>query len=144
MFASSSTASSSMIDSCVRTIRGSNPHLETRESNAIQLQGIKATQSRGFYCQSMTGRKAVPWPAIQQAWFEKRCYIPKTNRTCEEHLTISHKLNDDALRMIDDLKQEIFVKLYDFGFWLNAISDLPTTSKTMESSRKIQHFFRNQ
>lgn len=118
-------SSSSMIDISEPAIRESIPLVVSQD---LHIQGTKATQSRCFICQSNTGRKGLPWPAIQQAWFEKRCYIPKTNRTCVEHLTSSHTFTDDALRMIEDLKQDIFVKPPDFGLWLNAISDLPKST----------------
>lgn len=92
--------------------------------NTLHLQGAKATQSRCFICQSKGGRKALPWPAIQQAWFEMRCYVPKTNRTCEEHLTDSHTFNDEALRLMKALKQDVSVEAKEFELWLHAISDL--------------------
>ncbi len=98
------------------------------ETNFIRLKGSTTTQSRCFICHSKNGRKAVPWPAIQQAWFETRCYIPKTNRSCEEHLTVSNKFNDDALRMIADSKIDVNVNISDFKVWLNRVSDFPKST----------------
>lgn len=92
--------------------------------NGFHLQGAKSTQSRCFICHSKSGRKAVPWPAIQQSWFEMRCYVPKTNRTCDDHLTNSHTFNDEALQMIKTLKQDISVETKEFELWLDAVSNL--------------------
>lgn len=96
--------------------------------NTLPLQGTKSTQSRCFICQSKNGRKGLPWAAIQQAWFKMRCYIPKTNRTCEEHLTDSNEFTDDVLQMIGALKQNINVRIPDFKSWLNTVSDLPKST----------------
>ncbi|KAJ6642689.1 hypothetical protein Bhyg_07642, partial [Pseudolycoriella hygida] len=98
------------------------------ETNVIDLKGAKMTQSSCFICHSGTGRKTVPWPAIQQAWFETRCYIPNTNRSCEEHFTSSNKFTDDALRMIADAKADVSVKMPDFQLWLYGISDMPKST----------------
>ncbi len=94
-------------------------------ANTLHLRGAKATQSRCFVCQSKDGRKAIPWPAIQQAWFEMRCYVPKTNRTCEDHLTNSHTFDNEALQMINALKQDVSVDTKEFELWLYAVSNLP-------------------
>lgn len=99
-------SSSSTIDNFEPAIQASIPLVVKLD---FHIQGAHGTQSRCFICQSNSGRKALPWPAIQQAWFEKRCYVPKTNRTCSEHLTSSHKFTDDALRMIEELKQDVFL-----------------------------------
>lgn len=96
--------------------------------NTLHLQGTKATQSRCFICQSKSGRKAVPWLAIQQVWFEMLCYVPKSNRTCGEHLTDWHTFNDEALEMIETLKQNISVETKEFEVWLHAVSDLPKST----------------
>lgn len=93
--------------------------------SSVFFQGVKSTQSRCFICQSATGRKVIPWPAIQQAWFQQLCYIPKSNRICEEHLTTSNKFNDEAFQMIQALKQDITVNCNDLGLWLLGISSLP-------------------
>lgn len=98
------------------------------ESIALQIQGVRATQSCCFICQSKNERKSIPWSAIRQAWFEKRCYIPKSNRSCEKHLCDSNSFTDDALELIEALKQNINVKIEDFNLWLNTISDLPKTT----------------
>lgn len=95
------------------------------DAGSIFLQGVKSTQSRCFICQSATGRKNLPWPAIQQAWFQQLCYIPKSNRICQEHLTTSNKFNDEAFQMIEDLKQDVTVNCNDLGLWLLGISSLP-------------------
>lgn len=97
-------------------------------ANTLHLQGAKATQSRCFICQSKGGRKAIPWPAIQQAWFEMRCYVPKANRTCDEHLTESQTFDNEALQMIDALKQDISVDTEEFEVWLHSVSNLPKST----------------
>lgn len=97
-------------------------------ANTLNMKGAKATQSRCFICQSKGGRKAVPWPAIQQTWFEMRCYIPKTNRTCDKHLTDSHTFDDEALQMINALKQDISVDTKEFQMWLDSVSNLPKST----------------
>lgn len=102
--------------------------LASNNPNSLCIQGIKNTQSRCFICQSVTNRKVTPWAAVQQAWFEKLCYIPKTNRTCQVHLTSSNKFNEEALQKIDDAKQNVFVNNDDLKKWLHKISDLPKST----------------
>lgn len=95
------------------------------ELSTIQMVGLKSTQSCCCICQSRTERKALPWTAIRQTWFEKRIYIPKSNRSCEKHLTDSSNFTEDALLTIETLKQSVNVKIEDFNVWLHSISDLP-------------------
>lgn len=95
------------------------------DPSTIQMQGARSTQSCCFICQSKGGRKAIPWSAISQAWFEKRCYIPKGNRSCDEHLSNSATFTEDALELIEDMKQTVNIKMEEFKLWLNTISDLP-------------------
>lgn len=94
----------------------------------LHLQGAKSTQSRCFVCQSKEGRKAVPWTAIQQAWFQKLAYIPKSNRICEDHLTVSDLFDEEALQKIEESKQCVPVKSEELKTWLYKISDLPQTT----------------
>lgn len=96
--------------------------------NKIHLQGVRTTQARCFVCHSKNGRKAIPWSAIRQAWFDVRCYVPKTNRTCDEHLTRAHLFNDEAVEMIIALKQDIDVEIKEFEPWLHAVSDIPKST----------------
>lgn len=97
-------------------------------SAAINVRGIKSTQSRCCVCHSSTGRKIIPWAAIQQAWFQRLCYIPKSNRTCVEHLTTANKFYEDVLQTIDDAKLEIQVPCDEFESWLLGITDLPSST----------------
>lgn len=94
-----------------------------------QIMGTVITQSKCFICESPTGRNITPWPAIQQVWFAKKCYIPKSNRTCKEHLTEWKTFNTDALEKIEATKQGLRVKSSDFELWLNKISDLPKSAQ---------------
>lgn len=100
----------------------------SQDVSSMQVQGVKNTQSRCFICHSTTGRKVIPWAAIQQAWFQQLCYVSKSNRICQEHLTTSNKFNIEALKVIEDSKQDITVNNIDFGFWLLGISDLPKST----------------
>lgn len=109
----------------------SQPSMSQNSSSIVSfrnIQGVMATESKCFVCGSLTGRKAVPWPAIQQVWFAKNCYIPKSNRTCAEHLNGSKKFNDEALEMIEAWKQGIEVKSDDFELWIHQISDIPKST----------------
>lgn len=73
--------------------------------------------------------KNIPWSAIQQAWFQRLVYVPKSNRICEEHLTASNKFNEDSLQKIDDEKKDMRVHTSEFEDWLLGISDLPTATQ---------------
>lgn len=127
------TAGVDVSSSMIGNLHNSEPRIEdlsvvSQGLSTLLLQGTKSTQSRCFICHSKNGRKGLPWAAVQQAWFEMRCFIPKTNRTCDEHLTDSNKFTDDALRMIGALMQNINVRIPDFQSWLNAVSDLPKST----------------
>lgn len=91
----------------------------------LNIQGIRNTQARCFICQSKEGRKATPWTAIQQAWFQKLAYVPKSNRICDKHLTTSNKFDEESLQKIEESKQCVSVKNEEFEVWLHKISDLP-------------------
>lgn len=101
---------------------------DSNKSNSIHLRGIKSTQSRCFVCHSTADRSAVPWAAIQQAWFGKLCYIPKLNRACKEHLTLSDNLNEEALQKIEEMMEDVYVGIDEFQLWFISISDLPNTN----------------
>lgn len=102
--------------------------MESPITSSIHLQGIKTTQSRCLVCHSLTGRKAVPWMAVQQAWFQALCYIPKSNRTCEEHLTPANKFNEESIQKIKALKQDVCVTTNELQTWLYGISDVPSST----------------
>lgn len=92
------------------------------------ILGTVNTQSKCFVCDSPAGRNVTPWPAIQQVWFEKKCYIPKSNRTCKEHLTEWKTFNAEALEKIEATKQGLRVKCSDFELWLHEVSNLPKST----------------
>lgn len=94
----------------------------------LQILGTTNTQSKCFICESPTGRNALPWPAIQQVWFQKKIYIPKSNRTCKAHLNGSKKFNEESLQKIEATKKGISVKRSDFELWLDKVSNLPNLS----------------
>lgn len=89
--------------------------------------GTTNTQSKCFVCASTAGRSVVPWPAVQQVWFQKRIYIPKSNRSCKHHLDSNKTFNDEALREIEATKQGIKVKISEFEVWLHEVSKLPNS-----------------
>lgn len=60
---------------------------ETATSIEIGLQRVVATERRCFVCGSTATRPKVPPRARQQAFLNRRVYIPKNNRCCPEHLT---------------------------------------------------------
>lgn len=130
IYSTTSLDLSSMFDESDSTENGSDDEelVEAKHPNSVCIQGIKNTQSRCFVCQSTNGRKVIPWVAVQQAWFEKRCYIPKTNRICKEHLTNSNKFNGEAIQKIDDAKQNVFVNNDHLMKWLHKISDFPEST----------------
>lgn len=107
----------------------SEPHNSSLAAKAVvKIQGTVNTQSRCFICGSKTGRKAIPWSAIQQVWVDKKCCLSKSNRTCLEHLTACKKFSEEALQMIEATKQEIDVTSVEFTQWLREVSDIPKST----------------
>lgn len=100
----------------------------TRPVRFRQILGITNTQSQCFVCFSPVGRNAVPWPAIQQVWFKKKIFIPKSNRICKDHLDPSKRFNAETLQKIDATKKGITVEVSDFELWMREISKLPNSS----------------
>lgn len=70
-------------------------HISSSNKAVVKIHGTKNTQCRCFICGSKSGRKAIPWAAIQQVWLEKQCYVDKSNRTCSVHLTEFNKFSKD-------------------------------------------------
>lgn len=91
----------------------------------LNVQGVKSTESQCFVCKSKTGRSSVPWPAIQQVWLELIIDIPKSNRTCKEHIDESKRFKKEALQIIEATDPRIAVKNDHFVRWLHEISHLP-------------------
>lgn len=91
----------------------------------LNVQGVRSTESQCFVCKSKTGRSSVPWQAIQQVWLELKIYIPKSNRTCKEHIDESKRFKKEALQIIKATEPRIAVKNVNFVRWLNEISHQP-------------------
>lgn len=123
----------SIASSTLDVIRRSTELFDESQSSSsvlsfLQILGTTNTQSKCFICESPTGRSVVPWPAIQQVWFQKKIYIPKSNRSCKDHLNAHKKFNEEALQKIEATKQGIEVKRCDFELWLDEVSNLPNSS----------------
>lgn len=91
----------------------------------LNIKGVKSTESQCFICKSKSSRSTIPWSAIQQVWFELNIFVPKSNRTCKEHLDGSNKFKKELLQTIKATENGITVRNDDFVRWLHEISHLP-------------------
>lgn len=99
--------------------------LSTSSEVIIPIDAVASTQSCCFVCGSKSGRSSIPWSAIRQVWFEKKIFIPKSNRTCTEHLSESKQFKDEVLLLIEASKEEINITSKDLSVWLHEICQLP-------------------
>lgn len=92
---------------------------------SLNVQGVKCTESHCFICKSKAGRSSIPWLAIQQVWVELKIYIPKSNRTCKEHIDETKKFKKEVLEMIVATEPQITVNNGQFVRWLHEVSQVP-------------------